>query len=77
MTEFTQAMRKWTAGVLPEMSGRLYKAPEEAPHDPSGADQGRSQEDTIVGGWFADVVRGAEAEREEIIRARGLRGQGA
>ncbi len=81
MTEFTQSMRKWTASVLPEMSGRLYKAPDaredgaSPASDPPPPGYVRTQEDSIVGGWFADVVRGAEEERQEIIRARGLGGE--
>jgi hypothetical protein len=77
MEEFTVKMRGLTSHILPQMSDRLYR-PQPASVSSETEDQEesalqRTEEDDVVSGWFNDVVAGAEQERQELIRARGLK----
>jgi hypothetical protein len=72
MEEFTTKMRQYTSSVLPTQ--RIYApivSSTSGPSSESGGEE-RTEEDYIVSGWFKDVVDGAEEERREIVRDRGI-----
>ncbi len=70
MEEFTSKMRQYTSSVLPTQ--RIYAPALSSSSGSSGPGEERTEEDHIVSGWFKGVVEGAEEERKEIVRSRGI-----
>ncbi|KAJ9098742.1 hypothetical protein QFC21_004390 [Naganishia friedmannii] len=82
MDEFSAKMRQYTQTLLPTMSENIYSPPpppsplvaalgaEMDEFDPS---RGVDEEDSIVRGWFGEVIRELEDDRRKVVEERQAR----